>query len=240
MFRPSLLPLIQLVALLFVASFCHADVISEPFSYPDQLDTSNPFRITTDGTVSGPVVGEFSEGRAIQAGIAGGILQLQTTAGSGIGDDFVGIFDIPGFSGNSGGPFGNFFSSPQNLDSSFGSIDVRLASGTNAARFRLLAEDSSSNEIATPDFSLSSSMTTYNFTDADFNILLGSSTSFDSTQVTQVSIEFFATPNSGNLDALLFEADNLILNTTIPEPGSVLVLMGFTMIGLTRRNRRTV
>ena len=58
---------------------------------------------------------------------------------------------------------------------------------------------------------------------------------FDETQVVNLSIEFFVTPDgSGDVEALRFELDNLRL-TTVPEPGTA---MFFLVIGITVLARR--
>lgn len=216
----------------------HADVIIENFTYIDQEDVSEPhYRITTDGSVGGPGVIEFSEGLASGASLAAGVVFFTTNSATGFSGEFVGIGDIPGSATTVGGSFGDFFSSPQNLSSAFGSIDVAHTAGGNATRFRLLAEDNSGNEVATSDFTLNSTLTTYSFASGDFVIeVTGNPMEFDDENVTNVGIEFFATPNSGAVDELTFQIDNFQL-TSIPEPGSMVVLLGVGAM-LTLRRRR--
>jgi hypothetical protein len=213
-----------------------ADTITESFSYVDQADASAPYLITTDGVVGGPTVLQFGEGLATQVSIISNVVHLDTAAGSGLSDEFVGIADIPGFVSPFGGPFGSYFSSPQNLTGAFGSIDAAQSAGSNATRFRMLAIDSGGNEIATSDFSLGSSLTTYNFNSSDFTILLDGATTFDESQTTGLGIEFFATLSSGNVDALQFQVDNFTL-TVVPEPGSFAVLLSAGICLLMRRRK---
>ena len=226
---------ICIVATIMLGTIVRADVITENFTYDDQIDSIGLLRITTDATTDGPGVVEFSEGRSTSASIVSNSAYFNTSSGTGISDEFLGIVDIPGFTGPFGGEFGAFFATSQNLTDSFGSVEVAHTMGTNSARFRLLAEDQSGNEIATSDFALSSTLTTFNYVAADFVILVSGST-FDETNVTNVAIEFFAAPASGNMDAMQFQVDSFQL-TTIPEPASLILVSGIGAIMALRRRR---
>ena len=250
--------LLPIVLVAVVANVARGDVVvTESFSYPAQSDTSGfndggqiIYRITSTGSYGGanPLIASFAEGFQSGAGLvdeSGNSVAFFDTSqqlGIGGGQHFLGIVDVPGFADSPpGGPFGNFFSVPRNLNSASGSVDVRLAGGSNASFFRLLAIDATDNEIATDLFALTGSFQTFGYTASDFvNQVTGSD--FFAGQVTSVAIEFFANGDgSGNLDALQFRVDNFVLS--VPEPsvlfGVLLVLaVGFLNAPCHRWSRR--
>ena len=232
-----------------------ADVVVEPFSYPIQNDSTGfmfsgetIYRITDTGNYGGGgdlTILTYSEGFSSGAGIADeagdmvAFFDTSSQTGFGIGEQLlVGVFDVPGFGDTPpGGPFGTFFSSPQDLRVAFGSVDIRRSAGSNATFFRYLAIDNSGNEFATNMQSLTGSFQSYGYTTGDFVVPVQGST-FDETQVVGVGIEFFADADgAGNLDGLQFRIDDFNL-TQIPEPGTIPILL-FAAIGMAAKRRRS-
>ena len=228
---------------------------SEPFDHPEQFDSTGFFdgfgttyRITTTGFVGSSVdlvVASWAEGTSSSAGILldAGNKHASFSTDSAVGftaNEFVllGIADVPGFGdAPSGGPFGSFFSTAQNLSNAFGSADIRqFTANPTGGSARFLAIDQADKEVWTDTFPLATglSFTNYGFSSGDFT---NGDFGFDDSQVVGIGIEFFGQANaSGTISNFQFDVDNLQLNA-IPEPNSFLLLGTALLLGVCLHRR---
>ncbi len=211
-----------------------AETISEDFqAYPVQSDTTgrfNPdleitiFRITTTGATgpSDPIVAEVSESLAASAGIAvqdgNNFWTLGSSAGqtgvNGSAPGFLLIGDIPEFAFLTfvaGGPFGEFFSVPQDLTGRTISARVRETTAAAATKFQFLLTDAADRDIVTGTFPLTTAFQPFSVGTADFTTLLDPDKGpFDFTRVIDLGFEFFTTP--GQAPAFSFNVDDIQLD----------------------------
>jgi hypothetical protein len=210
-------------------------VVDDFEAYDVQLDTSSLYEIRDQAN---NVVIEFGEGLAASAAIvANQHAVFGTSSGTTEFEGFVGIADFWG----PGGPFGAFFSIPQDLTGSTVSADVRETTEAEGTEFRFLVADGS-GEFVTSRFTLGPAFQTFNAGIGDFTIALDGGV-LDPTNIDLVSLEFFST-SPPNAPVFSFGVDNVTINAPqgvlVPLPGALmLVISGLAgLVGCTQLSRK--
>ena len=217
----------------FQAYPVQSDTTGSLFSDPEEGDEILIFRITTTGATgpSDPIVAIVGEALAASAGIGAENGNQFWTLGSSAGqtgvidgkEGFLLIGDIPlDFEGlPTGGPFGEFFSVPQNLTGGTISAQVRATTASPASQFQfLLAEPGvAGREIVTATFPLTTAFQTFTVPISAFTIPFDPGEGpFDFTKVISVGFEFFAAP--GTAPAFSFNVDDSQIDA--PEPAKAM------------------